>query len=150
MALSGVRSVLHAPGAVGGNPQGLSRALRKIGLHSVSVVVAQNYLGYPADIVLQKEGEGLFRRELRRLWWIIFELPRFDVVHYNAGSTLAGFYPLMLASGSGWRRALKVLYVQYLRGFPSRLDDRTLRWFDQVVQRLSDEAHYRFSKSHCL
>ena len=41
--------ILHCPYLVGGNPYGLAKAERELGLDSVCYSVSQNYLNYPAD-----------------------------------------------------------------------------------------------------
>lgn len=109
-------SVLHAPSSVGGNPQGLSRAMKRLGVNSCSMVVSQNYLSYPADIVLHRTRQSLFVRELKRLWSIFFLLPRFDVIHYNAGTTIACAYAFEFRYSSGLRGLVRFIYSSYLRG----------------------------------
>lgn len=107
--------VLHAPSSVGGNPQALSRALRHFGVQSYSLVVSQNYLAYPADIELHRPGQSLMMRELKRLWAILFLLPRFDVIHYNAGTTLANAYAFSFSPRQGAKGVLRFFYAGYLR-----------------------------------
>lgn len=81
--------ILHAPTAVGGNPQGLSRAEKEIGLKSVSVSIYQNYLGYKSDIVLHDSSHAVTL--LKRLYWAFFKSLQFDVIHYNFGSSFLPF-----------------------------------------------------------
>jgi glycosyltransferase involved in cell wall biosynthesis len=107
--------VLHAPSSVGGNPQALSRALRLLGVKSESLVVSQNYLAYPADLVLHRPGQSMVMRELKRLWAILFLLPRFDVIHYNAGTTLASAYAFNFSPSQGAKGFLRLFYAGYLR-----------------------------------
>ncbi|SEE43528.1 glycosyltransferase family 1 protein [Pseudomonas anguilliseptica] len=107
--------VLHAPSSVGGNPQALSRALRQLGVQSYSLVVSQNYLAYPADMALHRPGQSLVMRELKRIGAILFMLPRFDVIHYNAGTTLANAYAFIFSSRQGARGFLRLFYACYLR-----------------------------------
>lgn len=86
--------VLHCPATVGGNPQGLSRAERKLGCDSVSWTLTQNHYQYPADRVISPSGSRSLRALLR--WWAIARLVgRFDVVHFNFGSSFA---PLRIAA----------------------------------------------------
>ena len=108
--------VLHAPSSTGGNPQALSRALRRLGVDSRSLVVSQNYLEYRADIVLHSPGHSLVLRELRRIWAIATELPRCDLVHYNAGTTIASAYAIEFNPNDGIRGVFRQLYAAYLRG----------------------------------
>ncbi len=107
--------VLHAPSSVGGNPQVLSRALQVLGVDSCSLVVSQNYLAYQADRVLQRPGESLVMREFKRIWAILFYLPRFDVIHYNAGTTLASAYAFSPRPGRRARDLMRRGYAAYLR-----------------------------------
>lgn len=80
--------VLHCPTTVGGNPQGLCRAERALGLDSRSLSLGTNYLAYAVDEVVGLRG-GRPGREWAR-WRAIRRMLRgYDVVHYNFGSTLA-------------------------------------------------------------
>lgn len=107
--------VLHAPSSVGGNPQVLSRALRQLGIDSCSLVVSQNYLAYQADVELHHPGQSFFMRELKRLWAILFFLPRFDVIHYNAGTTLASAYAFTYSRRQGLKGLVRRIYACYLQ-----------------------------------
>jgi len=80
--------ILHCPTTTGGNPQGLARAERLIGLESRSVAFTQNYIAYRSDEVLWQEGAPLWQQQLR-CWNLLKRAYReFDVVHYNAGSSI--------------------------------------------------------------
>ena len=109
--------VLHAPSSVGGNPQALSRALRALGVDSTSLVVSENYLSYGADVVLHRPGGSFLVREIRRLLAILLYLPRFDVIHYNAGTTFATAYGLAFPAAGHRDKSsvLRFLYASYLR-----------------------------------
>ena len=80
--------VLHLPTSVGGNPVGLSKAEKSLGINSTVVVISQNYFGYDVDAVISDRKEGLIRREMRK--WIFFfsVLQKYDVFHFNFGRTL--------------------------------------------------------------
>jgi glycosyltransferase involved in cell wall biosynthesis len=80
--------VLHVPYSVGGNPQGLARAERELGLESVSVVFAPGPYAYEADEVLAEPGVGRLRYSLRRARLLARALGQFDVIHFNFGRTL--------------------------------------------------------------
>lgn len=86
--------VLHAPTTVGGNPQGLSKTLNNLGVYSRTLALQQNYFNYAADHVLWAENEGVFKRELKRLCALIYFGFKYDVIHYNFGTTIAaaGYY----------------------------------------------------------
>lgn len=107
--------VLHAPSAVGGNPQSLSRALARLGVESRSLVVSQTYMAFPADIVLHHPGQSYLLRECKRILSIFLLLPRFDIVHYNAGTTIATAHAVPSGSRKGWRGRLRLVYSSYLR-----------------------------------
>ena len=80
--------VLHVPAAVGGNPAGLARAERALGLDSVCVVLDPSPFGYAPDRVLREPGVGRLRFELRRASLLWDALQHFDVVHFNFGRTI--------------------------------------------------------------
>ena len=107
--------VLHAPSAVGGNPQTLSKALRLSEVDSFSLIVTQNYLAYPADMVLYSPGKSLLWRELKRIWAILLFLPRFDIIHYNAGTTIASAYAFTFTKAQGVKGLFRLTYAWYLR-----------------------------------
>jgi len=80
--------VLHAPTAVGGNPQGLARAERLLGLKSRSITYFQSRYQYEVDEVLCKRCNRL-TFELKRIAFYFKVVKQFDIVHYNSGQTLA-------------------------------------------------------------
>lgn len=81
--------VFHAPTTVGGNPPNLSKSLKVLGIESTALTLVQNYYNYPVDHVLWSQEDGKFCRELKRLKAIVIELLHYDVIHFNAGTTLA-------------------------------------------------------------
>jgi hypothetical protein len=91
----------------GGNPQGLARAERKLGLESVCATHRVEYFRYPADQVLLKEGEHPLRGELRRGCLFLEAIRRFDIIHYNAGQTLFFANPGLAGSGSSVGASLR-------------------------------------------
>lgn len=102
--------VLHCPSTVGGNPQGLSRAERGQGCDSVSWTLTQNHYLYPADRVICPTGGRPLRALLR--WWAIGRMVgKFDVVHFNFGSSFA---PLRIATAH--RGAAARLYNRWWSG----------------------------------
>ncbi len=80
--------ILHAPTTVGGNPQGISKAERKIGYESHSVTLRQNYFNYDADEVIFEGEKSKLVNEFKRWKFIIKSFKDFDVFHYNFGQTL--------------------------------------------------------------
>jgi glycosyltransferase involved in cell wall biosynthesis len=124
--------VLHAPTSTGGNPQALNRALRQLGVVSRSLVVSQNYLEFPADIVLHRPGQSLLLRELKRIWAIVWQLPRYDLIHYNSGTTIASAYSVEFLASEGLRGLLRQTYAAYLRAL-QLLELAYVRWLGKVV-----------------
>ncbi len=108
--------VLHCPTTTGGNPQGLSRAERQIGLESRSVAFTQNYIAYPSEELLWQEGTPLWRQQLH--CWDLLKRARnaFDVVHYNAGSSILPWsFSSSLASWGSPKWAAYCAYVNICR-----------------------------------
>ena len=107
--------VLHAPTTVGGNPQGLSEALNILGAYSRTLTLQQNYLNYQADYVLWSESDGRLKRELKRLFTLVYIAFKYDVIHYNFGTTIAatGCYR---PSSSGIKSFFRLAYCLYLDG----------------------------------
>ncbi len=106
--------VLHVPFSVGGNPQGLARAERELGLESLSIAFGQNDFGYPVDELLAREDDR-FRRlsfERRRAQALWRAATSFDVIHFNFGRTLL---PPALAYRDLWllHRLGKVIAVTF-------------------------------------
>lgn len=79
---------MHCPADVGGNAWTLSRAERKLGLDSEVMVFQKSWLGYPADMDLQLTKNHPARSALRLLAFFIKALTRYDVFHFNFGSSL--------------------------------------------------------------
>ena len=80
--------VLHCPTDVGGNPQGLARMERELGIQSMSVVFRPNKFLYESDQVLFDADDGLLQRQIK-VWRLIWLAARnFDVIHYNFGRSL--------------------------------------------------------------
>jgi hypothetical protein len=106
--------VLHAPTSTGGNPQGLSRALNSLGIDSTSLDISQNHFAYPSDIVLHS-GRGIFLyREIKRIWAIFFILPKFNIIHFNSGTTIACAYRFRFTLQQGFFGLIRLIYTLYL------------------------------------
>ena len=87
----GIR-VLHCPTAVAGNPQGLARAERELGFRSVAVALRNGYSDPGGVEVLFAEGDSYLKTDLKR-WGLLWRAARrFDIVHYNFGTTLMPRY----------------------------------------------------------
>ena len=79
-------TILHCPYNWAGNPGNLARAERKIGLQSWSVDFGKNTYTFQSDELIGNE--KFLVREYKRWILLLKILFRFDVVHFNAGSTL--------------------------------------------------------------
>ena len=80
--------VLHCPTSVGGNPQGLAKMERQLGLDSKSVVFEQNYFQYPTDEILQDQFDNKITIEIKRFKLLCKVLRDYDIVHFNFGKTI--------------------------------------------------------------
>lgn len=101
--------VVHVPNSVGGNPQGLSKQLRHLGVDSEVWALTGNPFGYQADRILWAADDGLLRREWKRLKAIWTVARSFDVIHFNFGTTLSEPLPLRRDIDIGFLRKLKTL-----------------------------------------
>ncbi len=101
--------VVHVPNSVGGNPQGLSKQLRALGVDSEVWALAENPFGYQADRTLWTPGDGLLLREWKRLVAIWAVARKFDIIHFNFGTTLSAPLPMRRDADLGLVRKLKTL-----------------------------------------
>lgn len=80
--------VLHCPSTVGGNPQGLARAERELGLLSWSIAFWQNFLLYESDEILRSYRQSPIVGEIKR-WSVLWRaLRHFDIIHFNSGLSI--------------------------------------------------------------
>ena len=101
--------VIHLPTSVGGNPQGLSKHLRLLGLQSEEWIFQQNTFNYPSTKTIWAEGDGRLRKEMKRCMAIIRVALGFDVIHFNFGSNWASPIPMFSAADPGLWVKLKRL-----------------------------------------
>lgn len=80
--------ILHCPLATGGNPQGLARAERKIGLQSWAVSFTESPFQYESDEILWRNPAAVLLNELSRWKLLGRALKNFDVVHFNFGTAI--------------------------------------------------------------
>ena len=106
--------VLHAPTSVGGNSQGLSEGLNKNGVFSRTVCLRNNYFNYPSDFILWSDSDGLFIREIKRLFLLIKTLFTYKVIHYNFGTTIASPTFYLRGGDSLLREIFRRIYYWYL------------------------------------
>lgn len=79
--------VLHCPTTVGGNPQGLCRAERQLGLDSWSVALTQTKFNYAVDEILWDASLSMVEKQ-KRAWRLLSRAREFDIIHYNFGSPI--------------------------------------------------------------
>lgn len=81
--------VLFLPELVGGEPVGLSKALRVNGFETQVVARQAHPFGYPADVVIHRgKATSRWRRAFRIVLALKYLFGSWDVVHFNSGSTL--------------------------------------------------------------
>lgn len=81
---------MHLPTSVGGNSYGLAMAERSIGIDSSVVYKNETWLKYPADIVMPLSSNKI--SEIVMLMKTALSIyRRYDVFHFNFGSTLLDF-----------------------------------------------------------
>jgi glycosyltransferase involved in cell wall biosynthesis len=99
--------VLHAPSVVGGNATTLSRTLNQIGIPSISVAYEDHRFSYRPDVVLWKSGQGIVRREMKRISSVFRAALGYEVIHFNFGTTMA--MPSLPLSQSGASLSLRLV-----------------------------------------
>ncbi len=132
--------VLHLPTTVGGNPQGISKHLRLLGVDSQTWALRQNYLGYPVDRVIWKESDDFLKREWKRFLAFGYVFKNWDAVHFNFGTTLFIQEPFVPTS-SLLRNSFRRLYAGYL-SFMQYLELEILKFrnIPMFVQYQGDDA----------
>lgn len=114
MSISKYR-VIHLPTSVGGNPQGLSKHLRLLGLQSEEWIFQQNTFNYPSTRTIWAEGDGRLRKETKRCLAIIRVALDFDVIHFNFGSSWASPIPMFSSKDKGlWPKLKRLRMAVYL------------------------------------
>lgn len=81
--------VLHVPTNTGGNPQGLARAERELGLDAWATTLFQNRFMMDVDEVLWPEGMTTRQRLAKQISLVHRAVREYDVIHYNNGKTIA-------------------------------------------------------------
>lgn len=115
-----VLRVLHCPTTVGGNAQGLARAERALGVQSKSLALSQNFLQYQSDEVVFR-GNWFFD-EFRRWGAVIKALSRYDVLHFNSGTSLLPVRVDPAYSSSGYPPWFRHAYNLVYAGWAELLD----------------------------
>jgi hypothetical protein len=83
--------VLHLPTAVGGNSWGLAQGERRLGLDSKVLITQNTWLDYPNDVSLRWEEKKFWLRIPSSIASFLKYRNKFDVFHFNFGSTLVDF-----------------------------------------------------------
>jgi glycosyltransferase involved in cell wall biosynthesis len=151
--------VLHCPTTTGGHPQGLAQAERRRGLQSTAVAFTQNYLGYKSDRFLYDEHETKILQQLKCWRFLLTEVKRFDVIHYNAGTPILpwGFsakwvnkkssgiffnqYCRLCAAIENKLIKAKVIAVTF-QGDDARQGDRCLKEYDLSIAHTAYGTYY--------
>ncbi|NDJ63030.1 MAG: glycosyltransferase family 4 protein, partial [Chloroflexi bacterium] len=148
--------VLHCPTDVGGNPQQLAQAERELGLASWSIVFQQSYVRYAADEVLSQPDDSRWHMEIKR-WGVLWRAIRdYDIIHFNAGATIAPTYSAgvqaKLAQASPMVRLLYANYARlfYLRDVPllKRLGKGIVVTYQGDDARQGDYSRKHFAITH--
>lgn len=147
--------VLHCPTTVGGNPPGLARAERRLGLDSRCVTFRQNYLAYPADEVLVPAwAHGAVAGalgELAALGLLVTACRRYDIVHFNYGSTLLPATDPSRLQSTGLAATAYRGYASAVAGLDCRLLRRCGRGIVATYQgddaRQGDDCRRRYTTS---
>lgn len=108
--------VIHLPTNVGGNPQGISKHLNKMGVVSQTWTFERNYFGYPADKIIKKNGQSFIVGELKRILALSY-IYKADVIFYNYGSGM--FRPFMGINSKKYSGIKSIFF--YVYSFYSRL-----------------------------
>ena len=109
------KKILHLPTTVGGNPQGISRAMNKIGLISQSWTTVQNYLNYPTDLVISNSS-NLIVKEIQKILALRYVF-MFDVIMFNFGQML--FKPHLVFDYKKYPK--KMRYFLYCYAYYNRI-----------------------------
>ncbi len=89
--------VLHLPSSVGGNARGLAQGERALGLDSEVLATTDNWLAYEADINLNlQNAPGKLEKLVRLTKTFLSVRNKYDVFHFNAGSSLIHSIPYRL------------------------------------------------------
>jgi hypothetical protein len=83
--------VLHLPTLVGGMAWGLAQGEKRLGLDSKVLTTADTWLNYPYDMCLHWEKKGTLKIILSSFKAFLKYRSKFDVFHFNFGSTLIDF-----------------------------------------------------------
>jgi hypothetical protein len=80
--------ILHLPDVVGGHPVALSQGERELGYASDTYSLVRSPYGYSADILAKHQNGSRFVAWIERLTNFLHLRSRYDVFHFNYGSSL--------------------------------------------------------------
>lgn len=155
--------IAHVPRNIGGNTTGLSDGLRSLGFESDVLIFSRDPFGFSANVPDQPR--------LVHEWKRVLAIPRvlltYDVIHYNAGTTIA--MPALPLSFSDFRRRpmrflivelhsrlmglvqifelamarlLRRTLIMTFQGDDARQGDVSLRMFDESIAHQVDSSYY--------
>jgi len=119
--------VLHLPEVIGGNPQGLSQHLQMIGVDSITWTVRQNYYGYAADRVIANIDDSFLTSQFKKLLALRYVFGRYDIIHFNFGSSLFGSHINYRPSWPFWKKAARVIFNSW-QDIMQILELKILHW----------------------
>ena len=108
--------VLHCPTMVAGNPQGLARAERQLGLESWSVAFEGTFVDYQTDeVIIAEKGNRAVLEIMRwKILWRAFK--RYDIIHFNFGQSIMPPLPSkVILRKSEYPKWLNYFYYFYAR-----------------------------------
>lgn len=134
--------VLHCPTSTGGQAWQLSRAERALGIESDVLVLKSHPFGYAADRCLHLEKKNPLSAVAARIKLFSEVADRYDVFHFNYGSSLLDFPYLGLdhLDFSPLKKRGKKIFVTY-QGCDARLRSYCLKNFQTSVCHMSKHWH---------
>ena len=83
--------ILHLPTSVGGNSWGLAQGEKALGLDSKVLIDSNNWVNYKSDICLGLENKSRIYSLFRRIETFLKYRKKFDIYHFNFGSSLIDY-----------------------------------------------------------
>ena len=127
--------VLHCPTDTGGNPWGLSRAERALGIQSDVMVRRGDSSRYPYDVDLQLRSGTWPARGYRIARFLTHAIREYDVFHFNWGMTILDY----------WHWDINYLELPLLK----KLGKRIVMTFQGCDARMKTWSREHFATSAC-
>lgn len=133
--------VIHLPTTIGGNPQGLSKHLKILGVDSESWTLHQNQFGFKVDKVIAEPTDSILRLEIKKLFALSYVF-RYQVIFFNFGSTLFNPYIYKPIPELHWFKSLVEYSICRFNGFMHYVELWILRLLRRkiFVQYQGDDA----------